>query len=75
MFSNQDLESYYNSLPESGKDLSLDEFKRKVRAILDPKRNSDILAGMIEQRHQCRVAREEKRRIDKAQERSRLGLR
>ena len=75
MFTDQELTDYYNSLPESGRDMPLETFKQQVHRILDPVTNSDMLKQMIADRELERTARHNKAVADKALERSRLGIR
>lgn len=75
-FSNQELSSFFDSLPEDRRDgMTKAQFMAEVRKILDPKRNAAILKGMIADRRKDRTMRHNKRVADRAMERSRLGLR
>lgn len=72
----KDVAQFFDNLSEDQHDgMTKHQFMAEVKKVLDPKRNAGILDGMVEMRHQHRVAREEKARIDRATEKSKLGLR
>ncbi len=75
MFTDQELTDYYNSLPESGRNMTIETFKQQVKRIMDPVKNSEQLKQMILDRQMDRTARHNKAVADKALERSRLGIR
>ena len=75
MFADQELSDYYNSLPESARDMSHAEFMAEVKRLLDPKRNAAILEDMVDMRHRDSIARQNKAAIDKARRNSAIGLR
>lgn len=74
MFTDQELGNIFDGF-ENKDGMTKAQFMAEVKRQLDPTRNSAILDEMIDMRHKGRVARENKRMIDKAREKSRLGLR
>ncbi len=75
MFTDQELTDYYNSLPESGRDMPIETFKQQVHRIMNPRENSEMLKQMMADRQMERTARHNKAVADKALERSRAGIR
>ena len=75
MFTDQELTDYYNSLLESGRDMTIEAFKQQVKRIMDPVHNSEQLKQMVLDRQMDRTARHNKAVADKALEKSRLGIR
>ena len=74
MLTNAEIDSVYNRFPENGRDMTLVEFRKQVRGILNPQNNTQMLDQMVDARRKHTAAIMEKKRIDRALEKSRLGI-
>ena len=74
MLINAEIDSIYNRFPESGRDMTQVEFRKQVRNILNPQKNAKILDQMVDARRKHTAAIMERKRIDRALERSRKGI-
>lgn len=72
---NAEIDSIWNGFPEDKRDgMTQAEFRRQVRNILNPEKNAKILDDMVEMRKKHTAGIMEKKRIDRALEKSRLGI-
>jgi len=72
---NAEIDSIWNGFPEDKRDgMTQAEFCKRVRDILNPEKNTKILDDMIGMRRKRTAAIMEKKRIDRALEKSRLGI-
>lgn len=75
MLSNAEINTIWNRFPEDKRDgMTLNEFRKQVRAILNPENNAKILDQMVETRRKHTAAIMEKKRIDRALQRSKVGI-
>lgn len=75
MLSNAEIEAIWNNFPEDGRDgMTLEQFKQRVRNVLDPKKNTKILDEMVEIRRKHTAGLMAKKRIDKAMERKKVMI-
>ena len=73
--SNAEIDSIWNGFPDDKRDgMTMVEFRRQVRNILNPQKNAKILDQMVEVRRQHTAGIIEKKRIERALEKSRLGI-
>lgn len=75
MLSNAEINSIWNNFPEDKRDgMTLTEFRKQVRDVLDPEKNAKMLDQMVEMRRKHTEAIMRKKQIDRALEKSRLGI-
>ncbi len=75
MLTNAEINSIWNGFPEDKRDgMTLVEFRKQVRDILNPQKNAQILDQMVDMRKQHTAGIMERKRIDRALEKSKLGI-
>lgn len=75
LLTNAEIDSIWNGFSEDKRDgMTLTEFRRQVRAILNPETNAKMLDQMVEMRKKHTAAIMRKKQIDRALEKSRLGI-
>ncbi len=72
---NAEIDSIWNGFSEGERDgMTQIEFRRQVRDRLNPEKNAKMLDQMVRMRRKHTAAIMEKKRIDRALEKSKLGI-
>lgn len=75
MLSNAEIQSIWNNFSEDDRDgMTFTDFRKQVRDILNPQKNTQILDQMVEMRRQHTTALRTKRTIEKALEQDKVRI-